>query len=414
MVDVVLINPRAEGVGNILGGSIPLGIACLGESVLSSGFSVKCFDLCASLMNLNEVVDEISRENPLVVGISALTASLPKVYVLIKLLRQAGVNRIVVGGAHITCDPESIAHLGVDYGFLGEGDETFKEFVCALAEGKELGSRNGILSVGEKTRKQGERQFVPPEKIPTPARHLFNQYNYEFTTTNISRGCPFSCIYCSMSCTNFRVRLMKDVISELKEIHSSKIRVLDFIDDVFTQDRDYVETLCHQLKREKIEFKWACTTRVDLIDEKLLRLMKSAGLRHISFGVETGSEELRGRIGKKISNDQIERAFKLCRELNIFCRAYGMFGHPGETIKDMEETIRFLKSLKADDFVVRITDIVPETKIYEIALKEGLITEDVWVDYMKGKIPYPTYIPQGVNLKEMVKLLNKMNNNKGK
>jgi len=351
------------------------------------------------------VVDAVWGENPRVIGISVLSASLPYVNALVRALKGSGIGPIIVGGIHITDDPGMTFHLNADFGLRGEVDYVFSDLVERLREHKELGSMFGLVHECEGRCIIGEKQVVDAERIPTPARDLFPLKAYEFTTMNISRGCPYNCSYCSLSCTRFRLRPIDDVLGEIKQLLALGIRKIDFIDDVFTFNQAYVNLLCERMQDEGLHFSWACTTRADLVDEKILAKMKQAGLWSVSFGVETGSEERRRELGKNISDHELAGAFKVCRRVGIRTTAYGMIGFPGESIRDMEATVSFIKGLRPDYFLLRLTDIVPGTKLYQQAMDEGLIDELVWKRYLGGEVPYPIYIPKGVDFTRMKQIL---------
>ena len=185
--------------------------------------------------------------------------------------------------------------------------------------------------------------------------------------------------------------------------------MIDFVDDVFTLDKEYVKLLCKNIIREHLNINWACTTRADLVDSELLNSMEKSGLWHISFGIESGLENIRNLIGKGIPNAVFRKVFDLCREMHIKTRAYGMLGHPTETIRDMEQTVEFIRSLRQDAFIIRLTDIIPGTRLFSQAFEDGLIDEFVWRDYIARKRPYPIYIPNGVRIEDIMRILNKIN-----
>jgi len=405
MVDVVLINPPVDQAVGRNREAYPLGLACIGAVLRQRGFSVHCIDAYASGMDCQTVVDAVQKEKPWVVGISVLTSSLPYVNVLVHALKGSGIGPIIVGGAHITDDPEMTFHLNAEFGLRGEVDYVFSDLVERFCKSEELGSMYGLVYEHSRKHVIGGKEVVDAERIPTPARDLFPLKAYEFTTMNISRGCPYNCSYCSLSCTRFRLRPIEDVLAEINHLLALGIRKIEFIDDVFTFNQAYVNLLCERMQDEGLRFSWACTTRADLVDEKILPKMKQAGLRSVSFGVETGSEERREELGKDISDHELACAFKVCRRSGIRTTAYGMIGFPGESVSDMEATVSFIKGLRPDYFLLRLTDIVPGTKLYQQALDEGLIDELVWERYSRGEVPYPIYIPKGVDFTHMKQIL---------
>jgi hypothetical protein len=145
MVDVVLINPPVDRNAGGRGEAFPMGLACIGSVLQESGFSVECIDLCVDVFSPSGLASYIVSKKPFVVGISVLSASLPYVRVIIDELREYGVGNIVVGGVHVTEDPDIVFHLKADYGFRGEGDYGFVDLVRGLVEKRKLGSMRGLV-----------------------------------------------------------------------------------------------------------------------------------------------------------------------------------------------------------------------------------------------------------------------------
>jgi len=278
-----------------------------------------------------------------------------------------------------------------------------------LLEGGDVGDLCGLVFPGQTAGGTPTPAVVDDiDVLPYPARHLFDLSEYEFVTISATRGCPFNCVYCSLSETRFRCRSAESVVEEVRcVVKEFGVRSLDFIDDVFTFDRCFVEEFCGLLEDLGLGVSWACTTRADLVDEKLLKVMKDAGLRHISFGVESGVEEIRKAAGKDISNRRYLDLFGECRKLGIKTRAYGMFGLPGETLADMDETICFIRGLRPDSAIFRVVDLVPNTPLFDLALSEGLVGVGVWREYVLGSRKYPIHIPKVLTEKQIYETHNR-------
>ncbi|MCX6695881.1 MAG: radical SAM protein, partial [Candidatus Altiarchaeota archaeon] len=216
-------------------------------------------------------------------------------------------------------------------------------------------------------------------------------------------GCPFNCIFCADVSTKVRSRSPANVVAELSQMISGYgLRRIDFADSVFTLDRQRVLDLCDLIKKNNLRFKWTCLTRCDLVDEELLSEMKSAGCFLVLFGVESGVEEVRARIGKLISDEKIREAFKLSRKIGLKTGVSVMFGHPNEKLDEMRKTIDFACSLKADYGVFSVSELMPGTKLFEIAVQEGYAKPTLWQDYMQGRIPHLYYAPKGVTFNDLL------------
>jgi len=125
--------------------------------------------------------------------------------------------------------------------------------------------------------------------------------------------------------------------------------------------------------------------------------MSSAGCGFVGTGVETGVEELRFVLNKRVEDAGYFDVVSWCRKLGVTTRAYAMFGHPGETTADMQQTIEFIKKLKPDHALFRLTDVIPGTALHSRALKEGIVDENSWREYMLGNAPYPIFKPENLD-----------------
>ena len=138
------------------------------------------------------------------------------------------------------------------------------------------------------------------------------------------------------------------------------------------------------MKEKKLDIKWVCDTRVDQISHELLQEMKSAGCQTIWFGVESGSARILEKLNKKITLEQISKAFKLCKEQGIQLACSFMVGIPGETVEDMYATFKFARKLDPDWCQFNTYVAVPGSKLYDEIMENRLYdrVED-FVTYVK-------------------------------
>jgi len=145
--------------------------------------------------------------------------------------------------------------------------------------------------------------------------------------------------------------------------------------------------------------------RADLVDYDLLELMKEAGCHNLKFGIESGVLRIRNEIiGKKLSDEAIFDLVKWCRKLKIKSVGYVLFGLPTESLKEMEQTIKFIRKLDLDFMDILLSVIIPGSRLYEEALSEKKIKEEVWEEIAEGNGQPPIYIPERVSLKDMMSL----------
>jgi len=200
-----------------------------------------------------------------------------------------------------------------------------------------------------------------------------------------SRGCPFKCIFCSanaVSGSKIRYRSVEKVIFEIKKATEKyKIKEIDFEDDNFIFDEKRVIEICNSIIKEKLNIKWRCMGRVDLLEKyhlSTLLLMKISGCRQINIGVESASDEVLVRIKKNITISQVNAVIIKLHSVGIKVKGYFIFGFPFENESDLEKTKEFILSSGLDDINISILRLFPHTEIYDYCIKNNLLNfEDV-------------------------------------
>ena len=206
-----------------------------------------------------------------------------------------------------------------------------------------------------------------------------------------SRGCPYRCVYCSKVSGNlYRHHSIDRIIKEMNIlIDKYNAKEIIFRDDTFTIDKKHIEDLCQEIIKRGLnkKIKWTCMTRVPLVTEDLLKLMKKAGCWSRHYGVESGSQRLLDLIQKDITIKQVKDAFKWTRKAGIEIKAFFMLGLPTETKEESLQTIKFTKDSKPDWIQVTITVPYPGTKLYEEAKSKNLLKLNSWEDLDGTKGP---------------------------
>jgi anaerobic magnesium-protoporphyrin IX monomethyl ester cyclase len=404
----------------------PLGLAYLAAAIRNANYYVKIIDAAALHYRPSDLIKEIEQNDYDVVGITFMTPMYSCAMDIIRMIREANKNiKIIVGGPHVTILPEETLRENgaIDIAVLGEGEHTIVELLNALEKGKlDLSKISGLAWFDKET-----EQFVitsqrePEENIDNilmPARDLLPMALYRPTPTYYqklpayilltTRGCPFSCCYCSKLFGNkIRHHSIERVIIEMEIlIKDHGAQEIIFRDDTFTVNRNYTMQLCQEIVKRSIhkQIKWMCMTRVDLVDKELLQIMKKAGCWSMHFGVESGSQPLLDLIQKNVTIEQIYKAFLLTRETGIKTKAFFMLGLPTEKNEDSLETINFAKKLDPDGVQFTITVPYPGTKLFDIVKKMGHIKSLNWDDYQTWSgwtNKDLVYIPEGRTQKEL-------------
>jgi len=392
---------------------LPLGLAYLAAMLERAGHTVRIYDAVAEDESLETVLDQaLSAGRPYdLVGVTAVTPLIKEAWAVAALAKQRGAAT-VLGGPHPTILPdESLAHPEVDMVVRGEGEEAIVEIAEALESSKfqvpSSKSFAGILGLSYKN-ERGQIVHNPArplrtdlDSLPFPAHHLFQverysnlqpltdgqQKNPRAFTIMTSRGCPYSCIYCSKAVEGkvWRPRSVASVVAEWRwlteDMRATEIGVAD---DVFNIRLDRAKDICQALIAERLtKVPWITIhgIRADHTDLELFQLMKRSGCRRVGFGVESGNQRVLDGLKKHQSIDDVRTAFRLARQAGLQTMGFFMFGLPGENEAAMDDTIRLALELDPDMANFMITSPFPGTELYDLVLREGRLFSHDWADF---------------------------------
>lgn len=391
----------------------PLGLLYLASYInnKSTLFKAKIIDIGNENKSLTEIIKIIKKIKPYVIGVTSMTPQLQGTLELTKELKKHFKKiPIFLGGPHVSADPDFInRHQSLfDYAITGEGEITFLKSLDKLRQKQQL----------PKIQKS-----TPPlqlDDLPFPDKKLINRQNYKQTESMMfSRGCPFQCYYCSRPSISHlvRYRSSKNLISEIKKCYPICKGEISFQDDTFTLKRIKVVEFCQEIINQKLKISWDCNTRIDLVDQELLSLMKQAGCHQINFGIESGNERVRKEIIHKgnFTNKDIKKVFSYCKLFKIKIACYFMIGHPTETKKELNDTKDMILNSKIDILGLSIPTPFPGSTLYDIALKEGIISPKIIDDFSSKKLGigysgiYPVYIPKQIGRNYLYEFLKQIN-----
>jgi anaerobic magnesium-protoporphyrin IX monomethyl ester cyclase len=244
------------------------------------------------------------------------------------------------------------------------------------------------------------RPFIPNlDDMPIPMHHLLPWDKYRmplikgpFTFIVTSRGCPAGCTYCIKHVSyqfSVRLRSAEKIMEELWQLKKMGLNNIHMYADLFTVNRDQVMDLCQRMIDEKINLKWTCNSRVDYVDEELLAMMGKAGNWLISWGIESGSEQILRHARKGAYPDKAARSLQWARNAGIKNWGYFIIGLPGETEETIRQTIDFSKGLPLDIALFHVAAPYPGTPFFFEVVKNGWFRPGTrWeqVDMDKGTV----------------------------
>jgi radical SAM superfamily enzyme YgiQ (UPF0313 family) len=304
--------------------------------------------------------------------------------------------RIAAFGIHATVFAEEIiraSNSGVDTIILHEPEDTARDLAAAIDSGRDLANVKGIVYRDElngDAKRTAERSYLENlDTLPFPAWSLVDLTRYKlpiirrkFIIINTVRGCPFRCSFCNTQAyygVVARPRSVSSLIAEIKhDIVTVGIREIFFWGDTFTLLKDQVRGLCRAIIKENLSIRWVANSRIDTVDAETLALMKRAGCWMLSFGIESGDEEILRTCGKAITRDRIIEAVRATRAARILSAGHFIFGLPGETLESAKHTSRFARSLGLDFANFYSAVPYPGSRLYNEALKSGWITNVDW------------------------------------
>ena len=163
---------------------------------------------------------------------------------------------------------------------------------------------------------------------------------------------------------------------QLKELGIDNIHMYA---DLFTVNRDQVVGLCKRMIEENIDIKWTCNSRVDYVDKEMLELMAEAGNWLISWGIESGNEQILKHARKGAYPDKAKKSLTWAREAGIKNWGYFIIGLPGETEETIRDTIDFSKELPLDIALFHVAAPYPGTPFFfEVVENEWFRTGTRW------------------------------------
>jgi radical SAM superfamily enzyme YgiQ (UPF0313 family) len=248
------------------------------------------------------------------------------------------------------------------------------------------------------------RPFIKDlDDLPIPLHHLLPLDKYRmplikgpFTFMVTSRGCTAGCTYCIKHVSyqySVRLRSPEKILEEMWVLKKLGINHIHMYADLFTVSREQVVKMCELMIEQKINITWTSNSRVDYVDEEMLRLMGQAGCKLISWGIESGSEQVLKHARKGAYPDKAEKALRWAKQAGIMNWGYFIIGLPTETEETIKQTIKFAKSLPLDIALFHVAAPYPGTPFFFEVVKEGWFRPGTrWeqVDMDKGTVlDYP-------------------------
>lgn len=381
-----------------------LGLATIAATARERGHTVKILDLSYKPYDYLVVKASIEEMQADIVGVTATTPLMNQVRdisVLVKDIEKDSGRRILVvaGGPHVTALPEeSLRESMLDAVFIGEADYSFADYCDALTpeniQGLYYRKNDEIISTGW-------RPLIDNlDELPMPAWDLYNPSDYKgivshllakrtpITVAEFSRGCVFECDFCASKITlgkGYRKKSPQRCAAEVQKIAEVGFREFWLADDIFTSDQKWAISVCNAIKNVNADVLWTCTNgiRVESADDQVFNALKEAGCYRVSFGFESGNDQILKAFGKggKASIEQGRKAVMLARRAGLDTAGTFLLGLAEDTESTMNDTINYAKELPLDMLKFGVTIAFPGTLMFDRYAKKGLIRSYDWDEY---------------------------------
>jgi anaerobic magnesium-protoporphyrin IX monomethyl ester cyclase len=353
----------------------PLGLGYLASTLRQHGYTVKLVD--CTFLNRKQTVEQIKQSKPKILGFYSMFSMKKTTMELAKHLRD-DCQLLVAGGPLPTLNPESFLDA-FDVAVVGEGEETIVELAGCVEQGLPLDGVHGLVYKKDgRIVFTGKREFIENlDSVPFPSRDLFDNAAYKtyyskrfgYTTTPVisSRGCPFSCDFCSRPVfgQNLRMRSPENIVAEVDEVDRLGYERVWFADDCFTLDKAQVLRVCDLLLERGLHLGWECLSRVDTMDFQMATSMEKAGCKRVFFGIESGNDQVLELMRKRINVYQARHAVYAAKAAGLEVGAFFIIGYPGENDKSVLDTIRFASKLPLDYLSFTLPYPIPGTPLHD-------------------------------------------------
>jgi len=373
----------------------PIGLSCIKSSLI--GHTVKIFDVNLSKKPFEEIKEIIAIFVPDVIGISLrnidstnkkkVTFYYKYLKDTIDIIKSCSNANIVLGGSGFSIFANEIMsdEPRIDFGIFLEGEVAFSELLKNIETPENVRSlyyrKNGRIIFTGSGSLPGSKQF----NIMSTNGMSIERYKKHRDAIGIEtkRGCSLTCIYCIYPFLNGRCYRLKDHVLVVDEIecllNKHSIERFMFIDSVFNIPKKHAEEICREIIKRKLNVRWSAWFNEKNIDREFLALVKEAGCDNLIFSPDGFSNDVLAKLGKNITTQDILETYRILERENGFEANYNFFKNPpGQNLRNFFSMILFilrakLKLKKRVHFEFNSLRIEPHTKLYEIALKEGII-----------------------------------------
>ena len=386
-------------------GTAPLGVSYISAMLKLNGYQTMIVDMLITQLDKKQLDILIMKYKPDVIFISgAYTESIKNAYKIAKYIKSKYNKTLITGGSHVTFLPEEALENAFDYVILKEAEAIsvkLLEYLKHPTNMELLESINGIAYKDKDNKcivRQNGSNICDLDGIPFPDLSTLKISEYSTPMAMItSRGCPGDCIYCasrSMSGKRYRFRSAESVFSEIyymfqKIKHSKNIlsSYLAIYDDTFTVNIKRLKKVCSYMVNSGLNkvLRWKCESRIDVLTEEHISMMKEAGCFALHMGFESFDQNVINSLNKNIKVEDMEKVVSLVSKYEMQPLCSFIIGNHLDSkeslLKTKEFIIKIIKEYRAV-VALSVNTPLPGTELYNNAEKYGVeIISKNWSDY---------------------------------
>ncbi len=387
---ILLIRPRSTYADVVAG--IPISLALLGAVAERKGHRVRILDIALEKDPLEALRKALAAEQYHVAGISCMSVEfLGGVEVAGEIRRLSPRTFIIFGGQHPTIMPEQVMRLDcADAICLGEGEDAWSDFLDRMSSAEALDGVAGLWfrRQGATVRNLPRKGYVDVDAVPMPAYHLLDVERYfdidfvRFPTADqraiqifTSRGCPYRCIYChDLFGKKFRGRKPELIWEEIRFLHDTYgIREFMVEDDIFNMDLDRAKRICDLVISSglRLGFQFGNGVRLERFDEELMQKLAQAGTHHMAIAIESANERIQKMIKKHLKLNRLNEVLGWAHKYKIETLGFFMIGFPGETVAEINQTIKYACDSHFDEALFSIATPYAGTELNDLVRASG-------------------------------------------
>jgi anaerobic magnesium-protoporphyrin IX monomethyl ester cyclase len=366
----------------------PLGLLYLAAELMDSGYLVEVIDFNAEPFSIDRLKGALT--NASVAGVSMLSFNLDEAKSLIKgLIELYPEIPVIAGGPDLILRPRYIE--GTRASVCHEAESIIVPLVNAIINNEDLSSVPGIFykdSMGDVKSGAEFRLTHDLDSIKFPRRELVRdndgysvigrKQSRKTTTIITSRGCPKKCRFCAhgaIAYSCFRQRSAENVLDEIKQIVDAGYDIIGIVDDNFTADKTRALKIARGIKALNAKLSIGVQGRVDAADEELFEALRDAGVKMITFGLESGNQQALDFYEKGTTVSMNAAAIKMADRMGMYTGGLFILGAPVEQIEHFNQTYHFAASLPLDVTSFWVLDYAYGSPLWKDAYRRGIVEE---------------------------------------